>query len=196
MLEPKQNEWILRDEEVLSIALPGAHNRRNATLVVKAAEFLAIGTREEAVAALESFPGTDRRFEKLATNLYSDYGHHPEEIAATLQLASELSANIVLVYQPHQNRRQHEIKEAYTTQFEKARRIYWLPTYLSREDPTLPILTPEKLTEHVSNRAQITYADCNDALWEAIEAEREHGALVLCMGAGSIDQWVRQKLTV
>lgn len=36
------------------------------------------------------FPGTERRFEKLAPNLYSDYAHHPSEIKAVLQLAREV----------------------------------------------------------------------------------------------------------
>lgn len=57
---------------------------------------------------LTPFPGTDRRFERIAQHLYSDYGHHQKEIAATLQLAREIAPHITLVYQPHQNVRQHE----------------------------------------------------------------------------------------
>ncbi|HEV7952127.1 MAG TPA: Mur ligase domain-containing protein, partial [Candidatus Saccharimonadales bacterium] len=99
--------WILGDDEVMDIRVPGAHNRRNATLVAKAVEYLQAGDHDKAITALQSFPGTDRRFERLDDNLYSDYGHHPVEIAATLQMARELSDNVVLVYQPHQNVRQH-----------------------------------------------------------------------------------------
>ena len=43
---------------------------------------------------LTDFPGTVRRFEKLAENIYSDYAHHPSEIAATLELAQELVRNM------------------------------------------------------------------------------------------------------
>lgn len=43
---------------------------------------------------LADFPGTARRFEKLAKNVYSDYAHHPSEIAATLNLAKELVKNM------------------------------------------------------------------------------------------------------
>ena len=43
---------------------------------------------------LTDFPGTARRFEKLAENIYSDYAHHPSEIAATLELAQELVKNM------------------------------------------------------------------------------------------------------
>ncbi len=187
--------WILGDDEVMDIHVPGAHNRRNATLVAKAVEYLEAGDYDRTITSLQSFPGTDRRFERLDDNLYSDYGHHPVEIAATLQLARELSDNVVLIYQPHQNVRQHEIRAQYTNQFELADTIYWLPTYLSREDPTLPILTPHELTQTITNRGSVYTANLDNDLWNVIQAARQEGKLVLGMGAGSIDTWLRQRLT-
>lgn len=188
-----ENSWILRD--TLPLPLVGEHNRRNGTLVIKVAEYLQLASSEVVTDALAQFPGTDRRFERLADNLYSDYGHHPKEIAATLQLAREVSDRVVLVYQPHQNRRQHRIKNDYTTQFELAEAVYWLPTYLSREDPTEPILTPEDLIQQVTNKEAVHIAELNDALWHTLEAARHDGKLVLCMGAGSIDGWLRAHAT-
>jgi UDP-N-acetylmuramate--alanine ligase len=108
------NTEILNETNTLPLKLPGAHYRRNATLVVKALESLSIGDASSNQLILESFPGTDRRFERLAHNLYSDYGHHPVKIAATLRMAKECSDSVVLVYQPHQNIRQHEVIEQYT----------------------------------------------------------------------------------
>jgi UDP-N-acetylmuramate--alanine ligase len=191
-----ENGWILGDDEVVNVRLPGAHNRKNATLVVKAFEYLKMASNATAVDILETFPGTDRRFERLGDNLYTDYGHHPVEIAATLQLARELSDHVVLVYQPHQNVRQHEIRNDYKDCFTLAEKVFWLPTYLSREDPELPILTPEQLIEDISNKAAVHHAEMNDELWQNIANARNEGKLVLCMGAGSIDGWVRGKLTV
>lgn len=184
--------WVLDD--TLNIPLPGAHNRRNATLVTKAAEYLGMSKEDTVIGELGKFPGTDRRFEKLDDHLYSDYGHHPKEIAATLQLARELSEHVVLVYQPHQNRRQHRIRDMYTDQFELADEVYWLPTYLSREDPDELILQPDDLIANVTNKEVIQVTDMNDELWNAIQAARSEGKLVLCMGAGSIDGWLREKL--
>lgn len=187
--------WALGAKEVAPLHLAGEHNRRNATLVLKGLEFLNLGNDATGNSKiLENFPGTDRRFEKLADNLYSDYGHHPEEIAATLQLAHELSKHVVLVYQPHQNQRQHSVRDQYTNQFENAEKVYWLPTYLSREDPNLPVLTPEELTINVTNRDAIDYNSLNEELWDKIQGHRETGHLVLCMGAGTIDGWVREQL--
>lgn len=187
--------WQLQDDEVMALALPGAHNRRNATLVMKACERV-VGRDNQAVRGwLEQFPGTGRRFEKLADNLYSDYGHHPIEIAATLQMARELSDKVVLVYQPHQNSRQHEVRQDYTNAlFQDAAALYWLPTYLTREDPHLPTLTPEELTRSLTPET-LHITELGDDLWRAISDARQSGALVLCMGAGSIDTWVRQQLT-
>ena len=175
-------------------SLAGDHMRHNAFLVARALGRLFPDISEETiVGALNSFPGSDRRFEKLGENLYSDYGHHPAEIAATLQLARELSDHVVLVYQPHQNIRQHEIRSQYTNCMELAEEIYWLPTYLSREDPNLPILSPGELSAGLTNSSSVHIADTNDELWHAIESARSEGKLVLVMGAGSVDSWAREK---
>lgn len=177
-------------------SLPGEHNRRNASLVMKAIERLSGETKdiesERLANILAAFPGTIRRFERLGDNLYSDYGHHPTEIAATLQMARELSDHVVLVYQPHQNVRQHEIRDQYTdTIFRDADDIYWLPTYLSREDPNLEVLTPAQLTANLAPDT-LHLAEFDDRLWTEITRHRDAGHLVLCMGAGSIDGWLRK----
>ena len=181
------------------ITLAGEHNRRNGTLAARAAMLVRAAAAPEVkaeaiITALNTFPGTGRRFEKLADNLYTDYGHHPSEIAATLQLAHELNDRVVLVYQPHQNIRQHEVRERYTDQiFAHASEIYWLPTYLTREDPNLPVLTPEELTRQLTTD-KVHIAQLDEALWHTIEQQRARGVLVLGMGAGTIDGWLREQL--
>ena len=175
-----------------NLRLAGEHNRRNATLVQYGLRQLSIDENTDDI--MSDFPGTDRRFEKLGDNLYSDYGHHPVEIAATLQLAHELSNDIILVYQPHQNIRQHELLGEYTNQFELADEIYWLPTYLSREDSKLPILTVQDLTKTITNKQNVHEANFDDELWGVIQKARESGKLVVCMGAGFIDNWVREQV--
>lgn len=197
-LDFSAQSWQLGDNEVADIALPGLHNRQNATLVLKAIEKLLngqIATQPTVSNALSLFPGTNRRFEKIADNLYSDYGHHPKEIAATLQMARELSEKVILIYQPHQNVRQHEVRDEYTDKaFRDAQMVYWLPTYLSREDPALTILSTDELTSQLAT-TDVVAAQLDDKLWHTIENHRQNGALILCMGAGSIDSWVRQQLT-
>ncbi len=193
--------WRLRSNEAMDIPLPGAHSRRNATLVAKAIEYLAddssaLLTTTNLDTILSNFPGTNRRFEKLGEHLYSDYGHHPVEIAATLQLASELSDHVVLVYQPHQNVRQHEVREQYTNCASVAEEVYWLPTYQSREDPSREILSPAQLTNKLVTKNTVHISELNTELWSEIQRHRDAGHLVLCMGAGSIDGWLRTNVAV
>lgn len=182
------------DAPLNHIQLAGEHNRRNGWLASSVVATIVQSGVESVSEHLKTFPGTSRRFERLAENLYSDYGHHPAEIKATLQLARELSDHVVLVYQPHQNVRQHEIREQYTDCMKDAEMIYWLPTYLSREDPNLAVLTPEALIKNLENREAVVISELDDTLWNHIQAERHVGSLVLCMGAGSIDAWLREKL--
>ncbi len=175
------------------ITLVGQHNRMNATLVMEAIAKIAPKlSQQQIIEAINSFPGTSRRFEKIADNLISDYGHHPTEIAATLKMAREVSDSVVLVYQPHQNVRQHQVCDLYTDCMELADEIYWLPTYLTREDPNLEVLTPADLTKNLTNKSAVKIADLNDQLVDNINSARAAGKLVVCMGAGSIDDWVRK----
>ena len=99
----------------------------------------------------------------------------------------------MLVYQPHQNRRQTRIQKDYLDQLELADETYWLPTYLSREDPEEPILTPAELTANLTNKQTVHIAEFGDDLWNVIQKARSDGKLVLCMGAGTIDSWVRER---
>lgn len=178
-----------------NITIPGKHNRKNATLIIEALKHMNISANKSAIyQAINSFPGSGRRFEKLADNLYSDYGHHPIEIRATLQMARELSDQVILVYQPHQNVRQYEIIDQYTADiFRDADEVYWLPTYLTRENPDLPILTPQQLTKNIVPE-KLHFAKLDDNLWQNITTAQKSGKLVLCMGAGTIDGWIREQL--
>ena len=185
--------WVLSQGDVVDVQLPGEHIRRNASLVVKAFERL--GIMGDVVSSISRFPGVDRRFEKLTDNLYTDYAVHPREIAATIAMARELNDDVTVVYQPHQNVRQHEVAALYGSEiFSQANKVYWLPTYLTRENPDLPVLTPTELAKNVPAE-KLHVAELDDTLWENIQKARNRGSLVLCMGAGTIDGWIRNKLT-
>ncbi len=199
---PYGNTQIFNETEIdmSALSLAGKHNRRNALLasILFGAITQQLGktdiTSNKIFDSLNAFPGTGRRFEELAPNIYSDYGHHPVEIAATLQMAHELAEQVVLVYQPHQNTRQHKIMSEYRDALLKANEIYWLPTYLSREDAKLPVLKPEDFIALLSNNNVARVAEMNHQLWSTIISASKSGKLVLLMGAGSVDNWARQQL--
>lgn len=79
-------------------------------------------------------------------------------------------------------------------QFEQASTVYWLPTYETRENPEYATLPPEVLTENVTNKHALIYAQLDQSLWDEIQKARQQGKLVLTMGAGTIDGWVRRQL--
>jgi UDP-N-acetylmuramate--alanine ligase len=224
--EPNNQEYYMIDRW---IKLPGILNRRNALVAMSGLASFCEMDMDQMLKAVASFPGTQRRFEKLLDNLYSDYGHHPAEIFATLQMASEvvnekyenqistfegkllvksgqdLRPKIVLVYQPHQNIRQHDqdIQAGYGHCFGNADKVYWLPTYLSREYCDLSILTPQQIVDQSGlqlnpKNANVNFeiADLNPELKAKIKSHLDSGDLVIVMGAGDIDTWARSELVV
>lgn len=181
------------DTDTSELKLAGEHNRRNAYLVVQALhELMPEHSTDKLYQLINDFPGTQRRFEKLVENLYTDYAHHPTEISATIQLAKELNKKIVVVYQPHQNIRQHTIRANYHDSFKNAEHIYWLPTYLSREDPSLEILTPAELIKGLSNPSLAEPTEMNDELKQKLDEHMRRNELVVLMSAGDLDEWARK----
>lgn len=148
---------------------------------------------------LNEFPGVGRRFEKLADGIYTDYAHHPEEIKATMEVALEQAeidgkSGVVVVYQPHQNTRQHEVQDLYYDAFIGAEKVFWLPTYLTREDESLPILKPIDFINQLDNAEVAEAAEISDELWSEIQKYRDDNYLVILMTAGPADEWLREKI--
>ncbi len=176
---------------VNQIHLPGLHNRQNAYLVVQMLrQIFPLYHQNSLFHILSTFPGTQRRFEKIAHHIYSDYAHHPIEIQATLQLSSEINGTVVVVYQPHQNLRQTEIKDQYKTCFDGCSKVYWLDTYLSREPDGIEIIPKEQLGCLVKD-AEVVFANLDETLKSSLERDIQSGKLIIAMGAGNIDKWVR-----
>lgn len=156
------------------------------------------GGRDKVIRILNDFPGVGRRFERIAEGVYTDYAHHPEEIAATMDVARDEAEirgakGVVVVYQPHQNTRQHEVADGYYDAFVGAEKIFWLPTYLTRENPDLPVLSPYDLIEKLSNADVAEPAEMGDELFDALMRYRDDGYLILLMTAGPADGWLREK---
>lgn len=184
------------DPGIYTLTLKGDHTRQNAWLAIQA--FRQLFPKYETIQLtdiINKFPGTDRRFEKITDNLYSDYAHLPAEISATIQAALEMNKNVIVVYQPHQNVRQTEILQegGYNTSFVGAKHVYWLPTFLSREYKDARTIEPAELIESTTNKQNIEVCSMNEELWQSIKTHMVEGDLVLCMSAGSLDGWIRQK---
>jgi UDP-N-acetylmuramate--alanine ligase len=106
--------------EPLSVMLniPGLHNVRNALAAIVVATEL--GVPDAAICrALANFQGVDRRMQHLgdapvaggSVSIVDDYGHHPTEIAATLEALHQAwpDRRLVLVFQPHRYTRTRDL---------------------------------------------------------------------------------------
>ena len=146
---------------------------------------------------LNRFPGVGRRFERLAEGIYSDYAHHPEEIVATVNVALEECKlrgknGVVVLYQPHQNVRQHRVRDGYHNAFVGVDKVYWLPTYLTREDANLAVIEPEEFIAGLDNAEVAEAAELNEELVKKIKEHLDANELVILMTAGPADSWLRK----
>lgn len=204
---------IFAEKNYAEFALAGRAIRQDAKLILEIMRQIWPEIREHStqnlpenfdekmvIEILNNFPGTSRRFEQLAPNIYSDYAHHPVEIKATLERARELSDHVVVVYQGHQNLRQIEIAKngGYGDTFSGAEEIFIAPTYLARgdlADGAPPIISPAEMiaTFDKNSRAHAKNCELNDELWQKI-LNLSKTNLILLIGAGTIDTWARQNL--
>jgi UDP-N-acetylmuramate--alanine ligase len=106
--------------EALAITLnmPGRHNVQNSLAAIAVATEL--GVPDAAIqSALARFEGIDRRLQVVAelalprgrVTLIDDYGHHPTEVAATLEAIRQgwAGRRVVLAFQPHRYTRTRDL---------------------------------------------------------------------------------------
>jgi len=202
-----QSEQIIRGDEIAAgVTLAGEARRYDATLAIDALARMIPAKRglkrfcnshKQILNAINSFPGVGRRFEQVSEGYYSDYAHHPEEVVATVEIAREEAERrdlkgVVAVYEPHQNIRQSELAADYANAFDGVTKVYWLPTYLTREDPKRKVLTPSDFITKLDNKKVAEPAELDDKLAAELKKWHNKGYLILLMSAGPADLWLRK----
>jgi UDP-N-acetylmuramate--alanine ligase len=186
------------------IALLGQYNRLDAMLAVQAVHTATGQPVERLLEIASHFPGLSRRMEKIAPNLYSDYAHTPEKIRGAMSVASEIAAEsgkkLIVIYEPLTNRRQHYMLDSYQSVFSGVGELYWIPSYLAREDPGQRIIPPAELISHLDDptKAVAHPMDRDNALKETIQKHLANGDMVVGMAGGggnSLDDWLRKEFT-
>lgn len=204
----QQSDQVLYGDEISTeVTLAGEARRFDATLAIDAVQRImpqprglarfTNSTRKKITQVINEFPGVGRRFEQVSEGFYSDYGHHPEEIQATIQLALEEAERrglkgVVALYEPHQNTRQVGIINDYADAFNGVTKLYWLPTYLTREDPQYKTLQPSDFIAKLNNKKVAEPAELDEKLGENLLKWHEKGYLVILMTAGPADLWLRK----
>lgn len=187
------------DPKLNDIKLAGRYNRQDAWLVVQAVYELTKQPHEKLIELISQFPGVSRRFEKLHDNLYTDYAHTPEKIIGAMSVAKETARpgqKIIVIYEPLTNRRMHYTAKAHQNVFAGASKIYWVPSYLAREDEQQKILSPAELIENLAPKLKkiAEPAALNKELKQKIDGHISAGDLVVAFsggGGGSLDEWLR-----
>lgn len=185
---------------IKDIELPGVYTRLDAWLVIQAVHDITKKPVKELLAIMNKFPGLQRRMEQIVPGLYSDYAHTPEKIRGGLSMALEIASrkdqNVIVVYEPLTNRRQHFMKDDYQDCFTGAAKVYWIPSYLAREDPDQPILSPAELIPHLADPSIASPMERDDELKKVIQKHLKAGDMVVGMvggGGNSLDEWLRKE---
>lgn len=182
--------------------LAGRYNRLDAWLAIQTVHNITSKPVAELIKLIDRFPGLQRRMEQIAPNLYSDYAHTPEKIRGGMSVARELAdkngQDLVIVYEPLTNRRQHYMLDDYKDCFAGANHVYWIPSYLAREDPNQRVIPPTELVQHLADPSIATPMERDESLQQAIQQHLDRGDMVVGMAGGggdSLDEWLRDRFS-
>jgi len=199
-LESTDRLAILSSNEtgIEGLSLLGQYNRLDAWLALSAVHQATKQPLEQLVALANRFPGLQRRMEQIIPNLYSDYAHTPEKIRGAMSVAMEMAdktgQKLIVVYEPLTNRRQHYMINDYKDCFSGAAKLYWLPSYLAREDANQPVISPAELVSHLDDPGIAQPVERDTKLKHIIQKHLEDGDMVVGMAGGggdSLDDWLR-----
>jgi UDP-N-acetylmuramate--alanine ligase len=182
--------------EVL-LNLPGRHNVLNALAAIAVATEL--GVKDAAILkALAEFHGVGRRFQRYGDirlaaggtfTLIDDYGHHPAEMAATLEAARGAFAGrrIVLAFQPHRYSRTRDLFEDFVKVLSTADAVLLAEVYAAGEAPIVAA-DGRALARalRVAGAVEPVFVEDIAEMPDAIRRVAQDGDVVLTMGAGSI----------
>ena len=177
--------------------LPGRHNVLNALAAIAVADEL--GVEDGAILqALAEFHGVGRRFQRYgevplegggAFTLIDDYGHHPAEMAATLQAARGAfeGRRLVLAFQPHRYTRTRDLFEDFVRVLSTADVVLLADVYPAGEAPIVAA-DGRSLARavRVAGKVEPVFVEDIAEMPEAIRRVARDGDVVLTMGAGSI----------
>ncbi|GAC1499496.1 MAG: UDP-N-acetylmuramate--L-alanine ligase [Candidatus Saccharimonadales bacterium] len=199
-LDKSDSRYVLdsNDPVITKLKLLGKYNRLDAWLAVQAVASATGSPVTKLIEIIDKFPGLSRRMELIKTGLYSDYAHTPEKIrgamSVALEMVNETNQDLVVVYEPLTNRRQHYMKKDYKDCFNGATKLYWIPSYLAREDAGQRIIPPAELIKELADPSIGQPLERDAKLKQVIDYHLAKGDMVVCMvggGGNSLDDWLR-----
>jgi UDP-N-acetylmuramate--alanine ligase len=186
----------------ITLNLPGRHNILNALAAISVATELEI---EDAAIqrALAGFQGIERRLQWNGDvdtpagriTLVDDYGHHPTEVAATVEAARQgwPGRRVVLVFQPHRYTRTRDLLDEFAQVLADSDALVVAEVYPAGEAP-IPGADGKALCRAIRTRGRVepVLLKSLDEMPAALAGIVRDGDVVLTMGAGQIGATARE----
>jgi UDP-N-acetylmuramate--alanine ligase len=185
-----------RDPLSVTVNLPGRHNVLNSLAAVAVATELEVP--DAAIQrALMQFQGIDRRLQQLGEIQWAggralvvdDYGHHPTEIAATLEAVRQgwPTRRLVLAFQPHRYTRTRDLLDDFGRSLSECDVLLVTEVYAAGEAP-IAGADGRAICRAVRTRGLVepVFVERADDLADSLRGVVRDGDVVLVMGAGNI----------
>ena len=180
-----------------SVPMPGTHSVLNSLASIAVGMELKLDL-QNIKEALKGFRGIQRRFEfkgeEKGIRFFDDYGHHPEEIRATLRAAKESIASgggkdgrLVILFQPHRYTRTKDLLHDFGSSFSDADLLYVTDIYPAGEQP-LEGVNGEAVLNAIRDKGHrsAAYISGHDPLIEALMNALRPNDLFFTIGAGDV----------
>ena len=180
----------------VTLNMPGRHNVLNALAAIAVAHELGVDIAK-IQAALAAFQGIGRRFQARSgcrignceVMLVDDYGHHPREIAATLEAVRSgwPERRLVLAFQPHRYSRTHDAFEDFVSVLSRVDVLVLAEVYAAGEAP-IAGADGRALSRAIRARGQVdpVFLEAVEDLPVILGDIVAEGDIVVTMGAGNI----------
>jgi UDP-N-acetylmuramate--alanine ligase len=180
----------------VTLNMPGRHNVLNALAAIAVAHELGV---EVAIvqSALSAFQGIGRRFQArndcrigdFRLMLVDDYGHHPREVAATLEAVRSgwPERRLVLAFQPHRYSRTHDAFDDFVAVLSSVDVLVLAEVYAAGEAPVAGA-DGRALSRAIRARGQVdpVFLENIEELPAILQDIVAEGDIVVTMGAGNI----------
>ncbi|MCG8535245.1 MAG: UDP-N-acetylmuramate--L-alanine ligase [Pseudomonadales bacterium] len=180
----------------VDLNIPGHHNVLNALAAIAVASDEGIEDKA-IIKALQKFQGVGRRFQMCGdipieggkVTLVDDYGHHPTEVAATLNAARGAwpDRRIVMMYQPHRYSRTRDLYEDFVSVLSDLDLLILLEVYSAGED-TIAGADSRSLSRSIRQRGAVDpiFVDDLQRLPQILKDVLNPGDILITQGAGNV----------
>ncbi|MEO5573528.1 MAG: UDP-N-acetylmuramate--L-alanine ligase [Gammaproteobacteria bacterium] len=187
---PQLPDWLN-----ITLNLPGKHNVLNALAAIAVAH--EVGVSDQAIqSGLSGFQGIARRFQiygEIAVSagrvlMIDDYGHHPREVAATLQAirAGWPRRRLVVAFQPHRYTRTRDLFEDFVEVLDKIDLLVLVEVYAAGE-AVIAGADGRSLCRAIRARGnEPVFVPTASDLPAALRDVLQDGDILLTLGAGDI----------